>query len=217
MQRNLFSVEEVARKYQFRNDEILAAALKGTIPSVEKDGAIMLDEAAIGALVEQRDAAVYTADATAQILGVSAKTVRRYIKEGSLKATRVGGQWRIRAKDLQTFMSGPRQERAFAERERELLAYYRGDSSPIQSNVQGCMILNIKAENSAEVEDLCNQIIYTINNNHSGSIRFSYDWLEENKTARFILYDSPKALASFVFDNLERLNLLEASNRSTEE
>ena len=79
--------------------------------------------------------------------------------------------------------------------------YCRSDSSPIQNNVQGCLILNIKAENVQLVEDFGNQIIYTINNDHSGNMRF--------------YHDSPKALASFIFDNLEKLNMLEGSNQPT--
>ena len=65
-----------------------------------------------------------------------------------------------------------------------------------------------RAEDVQSVEELRNQIVYKINNDHSGKIRFYYDWLEDRKTARFILYDTPKALASFIFDSLDQLNTL---------
>ncbi len=54
----------------------------------------------------------YTVNQTAIILKVHSLTVRRYIKEGKLKAYRVGGNIRISINDLrnftQNFISQPR-------------------------------------------------------------------------------------------------------------
>ena len=42
--------------------------------------------------------------AVAGVCGVSEKTIRRWIKAGELPAARLGGQWRIRPRDLDNFI-----------------------------------------------------------------------------------------------------------------
>lgn len=45
----------------------------------------------------------YTIDQVAEILDIHHKTVRKFIKEGKLKANKVGKQWRISQIDLEGF------------------------------------------------------------------------------------------------------------------
>jgi excisionase family DNA binding protein len=45
-----------------------------------------------------------TIDATAEVLGVSEKTIRRWISGGLLRAAKLGNQWRIRPRDLEDFV-----------------------------------------------------------------------------------------------------------------
>ncbi|MGH2478055.1 MAG: helix-turn-helix domain-containing protein [Ktedonobacteraceae bacterium] len=47
---------------------------------------------------------MYTVEEVADILRVSAATVRTMIREGELKAVRVRGQWRIRKEDLEDYL-----------------------------------------------------------------------------------------------------------------
>lgn len=46
----------------------------------------------------------YTIDQIAEILGMHHKTIRKFIAEGTLKANKVGKQWRISGHDLSLFM-----------------------------------------------------------------------------------------------------------------
>jgi excisionase family DNA binding protein len=48
----------------------------------------------------QIDASLLSVEQVAQRLGVQAKTVRRYVHEGRLKAVRIGKQYRVAAEDL---------------------------------------------------------------------------------------------------------------------
>lgn len=50
---------------------------------------------------------LYTIDQVAQRLQLHVKTVRRYVREGRLKATRIGKQYRIAADDLAEFSGAP--------------------------------------------------------------------------------------------------------------
>lgn len=45
-----------------------------------------------------------TVEQVAKSLGLSEKTVRKYINEGELKAFKLGTSWKITEQDLQTFI-----------------------------------------------------------------------------------------------------------------
>ncbi len=53
----------------------------------------------------------YTAEQAADLLKMHIKTVQRYIREGKLRANKVGKSWRITGHDLSVFAEGS-QERA---------------------------------------------------------------------------------------------------------
>lgn len=54
--------------------------------------------------MEQR---YYSVDQVAELLGLHVKTVRGYIRDGRLAATRIGKQYRVRREDLEEFGGGP--------------------------------------------------------------------------------------------------------------
>ena len=47
---------------------------------------------------------IYTIEECADLLKVSVSTVRKLIASGELKAFKVGGQWRIRKEDLDSYI-----------------------------------------------------------------------------------------------------------------
>ena len=49
----------------------------------------------------------YSVDQVADLLGLHVKTVRAYVRDGRLAATRIGKQYRIRRRDLEEFTGGP--------------------------------------------------------------------------------------------------------------
>jgi excisionase family DNA binding protein len=48
----------------------------------------------------------YTVDEIAELIKVHPKTLRRYIREGRLRATKVGKSWRVSGHDLSVFTEG---------------------------------------------------------------------------------------------------------------
>lgn len=49
---------------------------------------------------------LYTLQEVADILGVSTRTLHDYIKNGRIKAQKIGGSWKISANNLQRFIDG---------------------------------------------------------------------------------------------------------------
>ncbi|HEX2286751.1 MAG TPA: helix-turn-helix domain-containing protein, partial [Mycobacterium sp.] len=50
---------------------------------------------------------LYSAEDVAQRLGLHVRTVRGYVRDGRLKAVRIGKQYRIRHADLEAFVGTP--------------------------------------------------------------------------------------------------------------
>ncbi|HZM82288.1 MAG TPA: helix-turn-helix domain-containing protein [Candidatus Limnocylindrales bacterium] len=50
---------------------------------------------------------LYTVERVATLLGLHIKTVRGYVRDGKLKATRLGKSYRIARADLEAFAGGP--------------------------------------------------------------------------------------------------------------
>jgi excisionase family DNA binding protein len=50
---------------------------------------------------------LYSVDQVAQLLGLHVRTVRNYVREGRLKAVRIGKQYRIAHDDLEALTGGP--------------------------------------------------------------------------------------------------------------
>ena len=50
---------------------------------------------------------MYTVDQVAERLGLHVRTVRNYVRDGRLKAVRIGKQYRIARADLETFTGSP--------------------------------------------------------------------------------------------------------------
>ncbi|WP_344863587.1 helix-turn-helix domain-containing protein [Amycolatopsis ultiminotia] len=54
----------------------------------------------------------YSAEEVADLLGLHVRTVRGYVRDGRLPATKIGKQYRIAADDLATFTGGQSPERS---------------------------------------------------------------------------------------------------------
>lgn len=48
----------------------------------------------------------YTLTELESVIGVSHLTLMRYVKNGKLKATKVGGKWRVSEANLKAFING---------------------------------------------------------------------------------------------------------------
>lgn len=48
---------------------------------------------------------LYTTKEVSEILKIDRRNVYRYVKDGRLKASKIGGEWRILEDDLKTFIN----------------------------------------------------------------------------------------------------------------
>lgn len=76
----------------------------------------------------------YTVDQISNMLNIHPKTIQRYIREGKLRAAKIGKGWRVTGHDLSIFIENDRQEKPASGKrsERNIIA-----SSVIDINVDG--------------------------------------------------------------------------------
>lgn len=148
------------------------------------------------------DKELLTVEEVSGILGVHPITIRRYIKDNKIKASKMGGQWRITFSDLKEFMC--------LDNFNDKIA--KSSASDLQEFVQGkpyndkvlesCVILNYHVDNAEKATLLCEKIISKVNSEHSNQsdINFQYFYMEEEKNARIIVYGNPKFLGKILCD-----------------
>lgn len=144
-------------------------------------------------------------DEVSKILTVHPITVRRYIKEKKIKASKVGGQWRVKVSDLKDFMAlGSFEADHKAKAIKGLNTFIQGDTIGSHT-LEGCVILDYNVPDALAATPLCEKIISKINLNDPDKkwVRFEYFYMETEKKARIVIYGNPKFLGKLLLETSE--------------
>jgi excisionase family DNA binding protein len=149
---------------------------------------------------------MYTVTQLSEILKLYPKTVRRFIHEGKIKATKIGREWRVRKDDLR--------DCAYGE-----LANQPDEPRPatrLSERVQVSAVIEVNEKHSDEVSRISNSLIAVLNTKDPawGAARHDLIYHSETHKARFVLNGSPV----FIRTLLETVEvLLEQDNGPTTE
>ncbi len=151
----------------------------------------------------------YTIDQIAELLGMHHKTIRKFITEGKLGASKVGKQWRISGHDLSIFMEKNNVTMGNEKINEELNIDYstigRGEDT-IPGRINVSTVVDIKETEKDEYIRISNTIIAIANSKDpemgKSTIHIKYD--EKDKRTRVILWGSVK----FIEDMLNTISFL---------
>lgn len=101
----------------------------------------------------------YSVDQVADLLGLHVRTVRSYVRDGRLKATRVGKQYRITREDLAVFTGAPAPASVGRVRHAEVSA-----------------VVQIDAISAEEATRLVNTVVATVQGPRSGEPLTTCGW-----------------------------------------
>lgn len=128
---------------------------------------------------------LYTVENIAQMTGLTSRTIRNYIADGRLRGRKIGSQWRFTDADIESLFS---QRAATTEPTAAANDIITDFLSPHpRSILTACSMLDYPAP-TADVAEVLHQML----DEHiqtfypDGEIRFSYQYIEEVKVARFI-------------------------------
>lgn len=118
----------------------------------------------------------YTVEQVAELLTMHPKTIQRYIREGKLKAKKVGKSWRIYEQDLREYMKGSDvDDDNLLKPEKKVLA---------------SSVIDIKVINREEASDIEKYLVAAMNSKPKefGETTMHTQYLEHEKKLRVALW-----------------------------
>ena len=136
---------------------------------------------------------LYTVNEIAEILELHPKTVQRFIREGKLKAQKIGRAWKIHVDDFKEYAHA------------ELAAPDSVQSSitstvPLSERITVSAVIELRDSGADESSRLSNTILAVLNGKDPawGDSRYDFIYQSETGTARFILYGTPRFISSMM-------------------
>lgn len=116
----------------------------------------------------------YSVDQVAALLGLHVKTVRGYVREGRLRAVRIGKQYRIAREDLEAFTGKP-----------------LADPEPVrrQRHAEVTSIAQIDAVSRQRMDQISTYLMATAKTPHNGRhlrVEIAYD--EERASMKIVIF-----------------------------
>lgn len=136
-----------------------------------------------------------------QILGMHPKTIRKYIRDGLLKGHKIGGEWRVKVENLESFINKDEYvEEQKKNQMRKLKDFIDGNYDISQSKIEICSIMDIYVEDKGMAEKIMINLMTEINNKNddSESIRCEYNFEESKNRARFVFWGQPKIISKLL-------------------
>lgn len=130
----------------------------------------------------------YTVEQVAKLIELHPKTIQRYIREGRIKAQKVGKEWRITGHALSTFVEGTGDVTAdhSVQNVQEILGAAMND-------IKVSAVLDIPVRNHSEVVKVANWINSLIISrpSHSGYTSMTSQYIEPENIIRILLWGDP--------------------------
>ncbi len=137
----------------------------------------------------------YSVEQIATMLDLHPKTVQRYMREGRLKAQKIGKSWRVAGHDLSVFAEGTDSAAS-------------GDAAPgmqtimasAAGNAKVSSIIDIPVQNSAEAVQVANWASAAMNARapEAGYASMNSQYIEPEKIIRFMLWGSLSFMATMM-------------------
>jgi len=149
---------------------------------------------------------MYTVQELAEILSLHPKTVQRFIREGKIKATKIGREWRVRKEDLRDFahaeLSAPPTDEPRA-------------TTRLADRVQVTAVIELDEGHSTEVSRISNSLIAALKSKDPrfGEARYDLVYHPEIRKARFVVHGTPL----FIRTLLELVDVLLQQDELAEE
>jgi excisionase family DNA binding protein len=139
---------------------------------------------------------VMTVDEAADYLNVSVKTIRRYIYANKLKATKVGGQWRITETQIKEYLNESTNECCTAVAEDDFCVFMDTDYFTSDDKLQLCTIIDYYVDSTEDINRMTEVLVKVVTEDgiKGGKAQYNYVYDQPLKRARFVLWGS----ASFI-------------------
>lgn len=140
----------------------------------------------------------------AEMTSLTSRTIRNYLKDGSLQGKKIGGQWRFTMEDIKKlFDNSSFSQEITNSKKQQVLDFIDGVNTDIEGDIQICTIVDYYCQSQKEAKQICDTLSAVINNkeNKFSMAKFDYEFIESESKARFTLFGSP----DYIIKTLELL------------
>lgn len=129
----------------------------------------------------------YSVGQIAEMIDMHPKTIQRYIREGRLKAQKIGKSWRVTGHDLSTFVEGT-DGAGISDTSPGLQEIFRAAEKTIKVS----SVIDIPVKNSPEAVQVMNWIAASMNSLSSeyGYTSMNSQFIEPERILRIMLWGS---------------------------
>lgn len=140
----------------------------------------------------------YTAVKAAQMLNIHPKTIRRYIREGKLKANKIGKSWLITGHDLSVFTEGSKP--------------LKKDAMAKSISIKVSAVVDIDVCDMDEAMNIVNMLTAALNNKPAeyGMSTMNAQYIEIESKVRIMLYGGIEFMEAM-------MNFISAFNKTGDE
>ncbi len=137
---------------------------------------------------------LYTVEDIAQMTSFTSRTIRNYLKDGSLRGRKIGGQWRFTMENIrQLFDNGDFLNDVSRKNKQRILNFIYGNKADNQDKIQVCTIIDCYCGSPEAGEQLYEKLVTVINGKEKDTpaAKFNYDFIKKESKARFTLFGNP--------------------------
>ncbi|HEX2945606.1 MAG TPA: methyltransferase domain-containing protein [Clostridia bacterium] len=156
---------------------------------------------------------LYTVDDVARFTNLTTRTIRNYLKEGTLKGKKIGGQWRFTMLNITELLNDSNAKIDMSNaNEQYLMDFVNGVNTDISGEIQICTI----ADYYCHVTELASQLSQSFSEvisayaDGSNLAKYNYYYNEHEQKARYIFFGTPDYIIStmrILQDVWEQLNV----------
>lgn len=136
---------------------------------------------------------LYTVEDIAKMTSFTSRTIRNYLKDGSLKGRKIGGQWRFTMENIKQLFSNSIFLGDMSRKNRQqVLNFMSGTNIDSQNKIQVCTIVDCYCESPKAGKQIYEKLVTVINTKDDGiPAKFYYEFSKKQNKARFTLFGNP--------------------------
>lgn len=140
---------------------------------------------------------LYTVEDIADMFHLTTRTIRNYLRDGRLKGSKLGGQWRFTEENVKMLLTDAEVNKAMEDKPRQdVLDFLDGVNTDLKGPMQICSIVDLYVA-PQEAERKSRALCELINGaGEVGFLRFYFNYIEAEDKARYILFASPEMICS---------------------
>jgi len=137
---------------------------------------------------------LFTVEDIARMTSFTSRTIRNYLKDGTLQGRKIGGQWRFTMDDIKRLFKNSSFTGDMSSHNRQqIMDFIDGVNTDIRGEIQVCTIVDCYCENQKAGHRIYEKLVKVINSRADGSppAKFNYEFIDKENKARFTLFGDP--------------------------